>query len=195
MCKYAYTYCRKMAPVTGLNYFIISLFINVFKKYILGMVSDKWQAWINISELFSGRVWVVTVKKACTRFCPNCPSLDWILMRCWWSTNKILEAAEWVSAPDRVHLPAGKLLTAPHSGQKMTVGVAWMALTCNCPTPFPHLNALLNHRWGSSYNPVVSLWCEHICALNWPKNSGFSFSGWNRAAFSETDTIILLQSR
>lgn len=41
--------------------------------------------------------------------------------------------------------------------------------SCNCPTPFPHLNALLNHRWGRCYNPVVCLWCGDICVLDWQK--------------------------
>lgn len=41
-----------------------------------------------------------------------------------------------------------------------------MALTCSCPTPFPHFNALLNHRWGCwCYNPVTSLCSGDICVL------------------------------
>lgn len=35
-------------------------------------------------------------------------------------------------------------------------------LTCLCPTPFPHLNARLKHRWGRRYNPAARLRCGDI---------------------------------
>ncbi len=50
---------------------------------------------------------------------PNTPFVRWLfqswldtLTRRWWTPNKTLAVAEWVSAPDWTRSPAGKLLTA-----------------------------------------------------------------------------------
>lgn len=100
-----------------------------------------------------------------------------------------------VSAPDRAHSPAvggggGDSQQPPKEGRKRLSGDVWMALTCNCPTPFPHLNALLNHQWGCCYNPVVCLWCGDICVLGWrrrgKKREWWWLSWWNETALWES---------
>lgn len=45
--------------------------------------------------------------------------------------------------------------------------LARIALTWNCPTPFPHLSALSNHRRGCCYNPGPRLEGGDICVLPW----------------------------
>lgn len=61
-------------------------------------------------------------------------------------------------------------------------------LTCKCPTPFPHLNALSHHPQGCCYNPVVRLWCGDI--VFWVPIR--FWSGWNCRAFAQSDRRIRL---
>ena len=95
-------------------------------------------------------------------FCGNCFSPDWILMML--IVYKSNPRTVWEAFCARL---VGKTPNSPpKEGRRWP---AWTALTCNCPTPFPHLNALSNHRRGCCcYNPVASLWCGDI----WGEKTG-----------------------
>lgn len=61
----------------------------------------------------------------------------------------------------------GGIVERTQESVRKTLMQCCIALTWNCPTPFPHLSAHSNHRRGCCYNPGPSLEGGDICVLPW----------------------------